>query len=408
LRVKSLRDRWNAFFYAKLSPIPIALFRIIYGLLVIATLLLLRADWLTWYGTHAWVSLPTMQFVEPGPRLNLFTIIPQSDAWIEALFWIFLCSAALLTIGFLTRLNSVLVFLCLTSMDQRNLFILHGGDTFLRVAGFFLMFSAAGAALSVDRLIRIWRGKESAKLPLCRPWAQRMIQFELSLLYFVTFCWKLEGTSWLQGTALYYVYNLDELQRFPIPSWLLHPWMLKLGSWFALALEFSLGVLIWFKELRYTLLALGILFHLFLEYSLNVPLFEWDILSAYILFVDPTDIERAWDWFRVPATTHLGAPLEVIYDTSSERARKTVELLKALDIFRRLSFTDLRTVSTRLDIPAEESRMVLQVANPSGLLRGTDARRALAKVVPLLWPIAIPRILRRLSPFRISATGPRK
>lgn len=405
MRVKSLRDAWSLFFFAEQSPIPISLFRILYGVLVIATLLLLRGDWLAWYGTHAWITLPTMQFVEPGPRLNLFTLLPQSDAWIAALFWIFLCSAALFTIGFLTRLNSVLVFLCLTSMDQRNLFILHGGDTLLRVAGFFLMFSAAGSALSVDRLIRIWRGKESAKLPPCRPWAQRMIQFELSLLYFVTFCWKIEGTSWLQGTALYYVYNLDELRRFPIPPWLLHPWMLKLGSWFALALEFSLGVLIWFNELRYYLLALGILFHLFLEYSLNVPLFEWDILSAYILFVDPGNLERAWIWFRDRAAPHRGLLLEVIYDASSERIRRNVELLKALDIFDRLFFSDLRDRRTRVNISQEEVQGRLLVVTPSGLRRGRAAWRTLAKAVPLLWPLAVPSMIRNLWPSRPIASG---
>jgi len=303
VRLKSLLEAWNAFFFAPQSPIPIALFRIIYGLLVIATLTLLRPDWLTWYGPHAWVNLSTMHALEPGARLNLFAVIPQTDAWINALFWIFLGSAILLTIGFLTRLNSLLVFLCLASIHQRNVYILHAGDTFLRVAGFFLIFAPAGAALSldrltIDRLIRIWRGKEDASIQPRSPWAQRMIQFELALMYFATFCVKLKGAPWLQGTAMYYILHLDEFKRFPIPSWFLHPLMLKLESWSALVLEFSLGVLIWVKELRYIILTLGLLFHLSLEYALNIPLFQWDILSAYVLFIDPADITRAWDWLR--------------------------------------------------------------------------------------------------------------
>lgn len=298
MKLRSLWDAWNSFFFAPQSPLPIALFRILYGLLVIATLLLLRPDWLTWYGPHAWVSLSTMRTLEPGPRLNLFTIIPQNDAWIEALFWIFLGSAALLTVGFLTRFNSVIVFLCLTSIQQRNLYITSGGDTFLRLAGFFLIFAPAGAALSVDRLIRIRRGKEGAEVLPRSPWAQRMIQLELALLYFSSFCWKAQGAPWIQGTALYYVYHLDEFHRFPVPSLFLRPAMLKFGSWMALALEFSLGVLIWIKELRYVILALGVLFHLWLEYSLNVPLFEWEVLSAYVLFVEPDDMMRAWSWIR--------------------------------------------------------------------------------------------------------------
>jgi hypothetical protein len=298
VKLRALIEAWNAFFFAPQSPLPIALFRIVYGLLVIATLALLHPDWLNWYGTHAWMSLSTMHQLEPGTRLNLFAVIPKSDKWISGFFWVFLGSAVLLTIGFLTRLNSLLVFVCLTSMQQRNLYILHGGDTFLRVAGFFLIFAPAGAALSIDRLIRLWRGKEGVHIQPRSPWAQRMIQFELSIMYFATFCAKVKGAPWLQGTAMYYIYHLDEFKRFPMPSWFFRPRMMKLEGWFALVLEFSLGVLIWVKELRYFLLALGVLFHLSLEYSLNIPLFQWDILSAYILFVDAKDIKRAWNWIR--------------------------------------------------------------------------------------------------------------
>lgn len=298
MRVRSLREMWDRFFFTPESPIPIALFRIVYSMLVIATLILLRPDWLAWYGPHAWVSLSTMHKLESGTRLNLFAVIPQTDAWIEAFFWVFLGSGILLTVGFLTRLNSVIVFFCLASMQQRNLYITHGGDTFLRVAGFFLILAPAGAALSVDRLIRIWRGKEGAKLEPRQPWAQRMIQIELALMYFAAFCWKVKGAPWLQGTAMFYIYHLDEFKRLPVPSWLLRPTMLKLESWAVLVLEFSLGVLIWLKDLRYALLALGLLLHLCLEYSLNIPLFQWDILSAYILFIDAADLTRAWGWIR--------------------------------------------------------------------------------------------------------------
>lgn len=130
------------------------------------------------------------------------------------------------------------------------------------------------------------------------PWAQRMIQFEVALLYFSSFCWKAQGAPWIHGTALYYVYHLDEFHRFPVPSLFLRPTILKLGSWMALALEFSLGTLIWIKEFRYILLSLGVLFHLWLEYSLNIPMFEWDVLAAYVLFIEPEDLTRAWKWVR--------------------------------------------------------------------------------------------------------------
>ena len=65
-----------------------------------------------------------------------------------------------------------------------------------------------------------------------------------------------------------------------------------------MAIEFALGVFVWFKELRYPVLLLGLLLHLGIEYSMNVPLFEWALLSAYVLFVDPADLQRAIQWVR--------------------------------------------------------------------------------------------------------------
>jgi Vitamin K-dependent gamma-carboxylase len=307
--LRSLSTAWNNFFFRKQSPLPIALFRIIYGTLVIVTLWLLRPDWLNWYGAHAWLSLPTALKLEPGHRLNLFTIIPQADAWINAIFWIALGAALLLTIGLFTRASSIVVFVCLSSIQQRNLYITHGGDTFLRLAGFFLIFAPAGAALSLDRLLRIRRGKEPSHIQWRSPWAQRMIQIQLSLMYLTAFLVKTKGATWLQGTALFYVYHLDELRRFPLPSWFFRPMVLKLSDWSTLALEFSLGVLIWVRDLRYVLLGIGLLFHLWLEYSLNIPLFQWDILSAYVLFVDVKDIVRVLSGIRtlIPAR-HPGHP----------------------------------------------------------------------------------------------------
>jgi hypothetical protein len=290
MTLRELRKHWDHFFFTPQSPLPIALFRILYGICVSATLVLLHADWLNWYGVHSWVSLSAMRQIEPGIRLNLFTVMPQDDRWITAFFWVFLACALLLTVGLWTRLSSVAVFLCLTSIHQRNLLILHGGDAFLRIAGFFLIFAPAAAALSLDRLIRVRRGLEGPEIKPRAPWAQRMIQIELSLLYLTSFWWKMKGHTWLDGTALYYVTHLHSIARFPLPRWIQSAAILKIGSWFTLALEFSLGVFIWFRRFRYPVLLLGLLFHLSIEYALNLPMFSWDVLIAYILFVDPSDL----------------------------------------------------------------------------------------------------------------------
>ncbi len=404
MTLRSLAEAWNRFFFSPQSPVPIALFRILYGGLVVLTLMLLHQDWLNWYGAHSWISLSTMHQVEPGTRLNWFAVLPQNDEWIKALFWVFLASAVLLTIGFFTRLNSVMVFLCLTSIQQRNLYITHGGDTFLRVAGFFLMFAPAGAAISIDRLIRIWRGKEGVAIAPVLPWAQRMIQLELSILYFTAFWWKAQGVPWVQGTALYYVYHLDEIRRFSMPSFLLDPMMLKLETWSTLLLEFSLGVLIWIKDLRYYILAIGVVFHLFLEFSFNIPLFEWDVLSGYILFVEAPDLTRVWNWVSGIVSVRVCRQLTVSYDAQSQASQRLANVLKVLDVFRCLSFNNVRILTREVDINSARARRNLIISAASGPLEGLDGVCALATSIPLLWPLAAPLTLRRMLRVRFAAS----
>jgi uncharacterized membrane protein YphA (DoxX/SURF4 family) len=287
-----LYQAWERFFFAPVSPLPIAVFRILYSSCVLATLLLLHSQWLQWFGVDAWISPVTNAQMEPGLRLNLFQVMPRNDHWIALFFWIFLGFCILLLLGLWTRVSSIAVFLCLASIQQRNLFITNGGDTFLRVTGFFLMFAPAGAMLSLDHWRQTRKGNASP-VPASAPWAQRMIQIELALLYFISFLWKMKGDTWRNGTALYYVMHLNAIQRFPVPAWLQQSFLLHAGSWFALLLEFSLGVLIWFRPLRYPLLLLGLIFHLVLEYALNLPMIQWDILAAYVLFLDPADLARA-------------------------------------------------------------------------------------------------------------------
>jgi hypothetical protein len=49
------------------------------------------------------------------------------------------------------------------------------------------MFAPAGAAYSVDRWLHRRRGKEGPEVAPRSPWAPRMIQIEVSLVYLITF-----------------------------------------------------------------------------------------------------------------------------------------------------------------------------------------------------------------------------
>jgi hypothetical protein len=319
MSLRSFFKYWNEFFFKPQSPTPVCLFRIFYGIVVLADLVMLRPEWLMWYGPHAFVSLDTTNKLSGAANMSLFAILPQTDLAVNIFFWVFLTCSLLLTIGYMTRFTSVAVYVCLSSIQVRNGFILNSGDTLLLVTGFFLMFAPCAATLSVDHWLRVRRGKADVSVPLFSPWAQRMLQIQTSIVYFATFYWKSMGILWINGTAVYYALHLQDFHRFPLPP-LHNLFLIKSLTWLTLLIEFALGVLVWFKELRYPVLLAGLCLHLGIEYSMNIPLFEWIIVATYINFVDPEDLSRTWNWVHGLFETSPGkfSPVQVVERVAGE------------------------------------------------------------------------------------------
>lgn len=308
---QNLLTKITDYFFKPISPYPLGLFRVLFGLCVSVTLLLLHADWLAWFGVRGWVSMETIGKAESGVRLDLFGIVPHDDRWIAGFYWLLLVASLTLAVGLGTRLSSVIVYLGLNSLNQRNPLILHGGDTFLRAAGFFLMVAPAGAALSIDSVLTNRRHRTPhRRVRQISPWAQRLIQYQLTMIYLAGFWWKAKGTAWWNGTALFYVVNLREVRRFPLPSLFHEVWIQHLGTWLVMCFELLFPLLVWRKRFRNPLLLAGLLFHLSLEYALNVPMFQWDMLCAYPLFFEDDELLRRFskhvsEWFELCGRTLL-------------------------------------------------------------------------------------------------------
>jgi hypothetical protein len=77
----------------------------------------------------------------------------------------------------------------------------------------------------------------------------------------------------------------------------------------------------------------------------------------------------------------------VLYDGRSERTHWLVNLLTVLDIFHRLTFKASGETWNRTPAESENHKCKLVIATPSGPCVEADARRMLAKAIPLLWPL---------------------
>jgi hypothetical protein len=162
---------------------------------------------------------------------------------------------------------------------------------------FYLMLVPTGAALSLDR----WRRARDRfwEFPARAPWALRLIQIQISVVY-VTSVWsKMQGDTWNSGTAVYYAIGVQDVQRFPVPSFVLHNVLIiNLLTYGTLALEASIAVLVWNKKARPYVLLMGVALHLAMDYALLITFFSYIVIVSYTAFVSPQWVEARVRWLR--------------------------------------------------------------------------------------------------------------
>lgn len=313
---KQLNELWNCFWFAPTSVVPLALLRTVFGVIMLCWCALMAPEVTTFYGEHAMVPGATAIRWFGDSTLDIFAVLPATDATARTVLTVTAAAAFFLTIGFLTRLSALVLFICLASFMHHCILIMHSGDTFARILAFLLIFAPSGKMLSIDALI--WRalrkGRPAAPTDeysdvLWAPWVQRLIQLEVCAVYYQSFWAKLQGETWLHGTAVYYTSRLVEFQKFSVPYLFDHMWTIQALTWGTLFVEFSMFSLIWVKELRYWVLLMALCMHVCIDWTMNIPLFEWTMIASFLAFVEGKDLHRALDFFVRRAARPVSPPV---------------------------------------------------------------------------------------------------
>lgn len=274
---------WRAFWFRPTRAYTLGLVRIAFGtLIVIWTAALLP-------GLH---DLFGSEGVAPSPlrepfRWTLFQTWSGDQALLVG--WAVLLIAGLaMTVGWHSRLAAAAVFVLVLSFQYRNPSAFNSGDVVIRVEAFFLMLAPSGAALSLDQRRRtgsFWSTQIRA------PWAIRLLQLQLSIIYLASVRSKMSGHAWPDGTAVSYALRLYDMLLLPTPhAFSADPLLVNVATWGTLALELSLGILVWNKRLRPWILAAGIVMHTTIALTINVGFFTPAVFVLYLAFVPPTAI----------------------------------------------------------------------------------------------------------------------
>jgi Vitamin K-dependent gamma-carboxylase len=112
-----------------------------------------------------------------------------------------------------------------------------------------------------------------------------IIQLQIILVYLISGLYKLYGTHWLNGEAIYYILSIVEFSHPWIKENLLSvDWLLKFSTYSVLVYQLAFPVLVWVKKIKPYILWIGVFFHLFI--SLAIGLFDFGIIMilAYVAF----------------------------------------------------------------------------------------------------------------------------
>ena len=70
------------------------------------------------------------------------------------------------------------------------------------------------------------------------------------------------------------------------------------ATWATLAIELSLGVLIWNKRARPWVLAAGILLHLGIDFNIEIGIFSYAMLVMYVAWIAPATTQQLPDTIK--------------------------------------------------------------------------------------------------------------
>ncbi len=215
----------------------------------------------------------------------------SGDLWWQiALFIINTLCITLLIVGYRTRLFTFICWVLLTSLQNRNPFILQGGDDLLRILLFWAVFLPWGERYSIL--------KKSTYATDYFSWANiGYILLPCSVLFFSALL-KTSPEWHSEGTALYYALSLDQI-RMPFGSFIYqYPGLLKMLTHSVFYIELIAPALVILPFVSSKIRLIGIISIVFLFIGIALTLYVGLFYIIGIVSVIGLLPSSVMDWFE--------------------------------------------------------------------------------------------------------------
>lgn len=110
------------------------------------------------------------------------------------------------------------------------------------------------------------------------------VKIQICLVYFLAACFKLTDIKWLNGTAIYEIFQIPEYSNYFFATF--PKWVCLISTYLVLAYQLTFCLLVWFKPIKKYVLALGIFQHLVIAFGMGLFSFGVVMILCYILFLN--------------------------------------------------------------------------------------------------------------------------
>lgn len=225
-------------------------------------------------------------------QLGVHSVFLISAKWNPYIYVIGLAVTFCFTVGYRTRLTSILFYIFTYSLYMRNPLLLDGGDNLLFLLAFYMMFTDSGRHFSFDSARRT-----SAPGPfraLLHNFGVCAIIGQMVVLYFTSAFYKIEGPRWQNGTAIYYILRSPEFNLSPLAHLIYQNDVVITGlTWSVIIFQLAWCFWIWDKRLRWLVVLGALLMHVMIAWFMGLVWFSTVMISAEFVVLSNGDYRQA-------------------------------------------------------------------------------------------------------------------
>jgi hypothetical protein len=308
--VGSAVAKWNQFFFAPVSGLPIGVCRFFLGLNFFLIAVIRQVHWRFYFSDDGILQAEQAIRILPEFYQPVFLWYPHGVAATLLMHSLLVGALFMLTIGIGGRLVTALALFLHLAFLQRNFSIVYGADIIESFFLFALVFMDHSENFS---LAAWWRSRQLAVFSEAQNSSSelivvggflhevsatlntvgfRLLQLQLCIIYGYTGLEKLKGGAWWNGSALWTVFGNENMVMMDL-SWLgQFPFVIGLMTFSAMLFEIYFPVLIWPKGTRPLAIVYGWLLHAMIGLTVGLYFFSGIMMAVYFTFISETWLAR--------------------------------------------------------------------------------------------------------------------